>query len=67
MNATGLPPSGLPARWIDQTTSSGVNGVPSCQTTSSRTSIQTLVLSSFQPQAVSRPGSKARLGFWPIY
>jgi hypothetical protein len=62
MNDTGLPLSGLALRWIDQTMSSGVNRLPSCQNTSSRTSIHTFALSSFQPQAVSKAGSKERSG-----
>ena len=61
----GLPPLRSPARVSDHTTSSGVNGAPSCHFTFGRTSIQTFVLSSDQPQAVSKPGSKERSGFWP--
>ena len=62
-NWIGLPVFSSPARCSDQTTSSAVNGEPSCQVTPSRTVIMILVRSSFQPHSVSRPGAKDRSGF----
>ena len=62
-NWIGLPVASLPARSSDHTTSSAVNGEPSCQVTPSRTVIMTWLWSSLQPHSVSRPGAKERSGF----
>jgi hypothetical protein len=62
MNWIGLPVFSSAARVSDQATSSAVNGDPSCQVTPSRTVIMILVLSSFQPHSVSRPGAGDRSG-----
>jgi hypothetical protein len=49
--------AGSAARRSDQATSSAVKGEPSCQVTPSRTTMRTLVRSSFQPHSVRRPGA----------